>query len=51
MIEHCRKLNVEQKCFLKEQGLNPKEFLSIDTRADYYKFYHIKKEKEVVIRR
>lgn len=51
MAENCRALREKQKRFLKEQGLNPEEFLSLGTAADYYKFYHIKKEKEVVIRR
>lgn len=51
MLENCRELIEKQKRFLKEQGLNPEEFLSLGTAADYYKFYHIKKEKEVVIRR
>ena len=75
MTENCRALREKQKRFLKEQGLNPEEFLSLisslvimvihlfinlrnknllislGTAADYYKFYHIKKEKEVVIRR
>ncbi len=45
MLENCRALREKQKRFLKEQGLNPEEFLSLGTAADYYKFYHIKKRK------
>lgn len=51
MTENCRALREKQKRFLKEQGLNPEEFLSLGTAADYYKFYYIKTGKEVVIRR
>lgn len=51
MLENCKGLTEKQREFLKEQKLNPSEFLSIDTGADHYKFYHIITEKEVVIRR
>lgn len=51
MLENCKELKEKQKIFLEEQGLNPKEFLSLETSADHYKFYYIKTGKEVVIRR
>ncbi|MBS4958829.1 MAG: hypothetical protein KHZ99_17615 [Clostridium sp.] len=51
MLGNCRALREKQKRFLKEQGLNPEEFLSLGTAADYYKFYYIKTGQEVVIRR
>lgn len=51
MLENCRELIEKQKIFLKEQGLNPEEFLSLETSAYHYKFYYIKTGKEVVIRR
>lgn len=51
MLENCRALREKQKRFLKEQGLNPEEFLSVSTSAEGYTFYHIKKRKEVSLRR
>lgn len=51
MLENCKELTEKQKAFLNEQKLNPTDFLSIDTGADHYKFYHILTGKEVVIRR
>lgn len=48
---YCKELTEKQKRFLKELGMNSKEFLSIWTGADHYKFYHIKTGQEVTIRR
>lgn len=46
-----RKLTQRQRRFLTEYGINPEEFLSVSTSAEGYTFYHIKKRKEVSLRR
>ena len=51
MLEQCKELNERHISFLKKQGLEPKEFLHLETSAYHYKFYHIRTAKEVVIRR
>lgn len=50
-MENYKWPNVEQKTFLREYGLNPKEFLVVSKAYDHYTFYHIKTGKEVCIRR
>jgi len=51
MFARCKELNQKHIRFLKEQGLDPKEFLLLETNAYHYKFYHISTGKELVIRR
>ena len=51
MFARCKELNQKHIRFLKEQGLDPKEFLHLETGYDYYKFYHIHTRKEIVLRR
>lgn len=51
MVEHCKELTEKHIEFLKEEGLDPKEFLHLETSAYHYKFYHISTGKELVIRR
>lgn len=50
-IENCKELNEKHIHFLKKEGLDPKEFLHIETGYDYYKFYHIRTGKELTLRR
>lgn len=50
-MENYRELTEKQKRFLREYGLDPGEFLSVITSYDHYTFYHIKKRKEVCLRR
>lgn len=50
-MENYKWPNVEQRIFLKEYGLNPKDFLIVSKAYDHYTFYHIKKRKEVSLRR
>lgn len=50
-MENYRELNVKQRVFLKEYGLEPKDFLLVATAYDHYTFYHIKSRKEVSLRR
>lgn len=50
-MENYRNLTEKQKRFLREYGMDPKEFLSISIAADHYTFYHIEKGKEVSLRR
>lgn len=40
-----------QKEFLEKQGLNPKDYKIIAAPSEHYKFFNVKKEKEVIIRR
>ena len=51
MIKNCKKLNDKHIKFLKREGLDPKEFLYLETGYDYYKFYHIRTGKELTLRR
>lgn len=50
-MENYRELTEKQKRFLREYGLDPKEFLSVITGYDYYTFYHINRRKEISLRR
>ncbi|MCF0149681.1 MAG: hypothetical protein HUJ77_14950 [Clostridium sp.] len=50
-MENYRELKESQKKFLREYGLDPKDFLSVETSYDHYTFYHIKSNKEVSLRR
>jgi hypothetical protein len=50
-IENCKELNYKHIKFLKREGLDPKEFLHLETGYDYYKFYHIGTGKELTLRR
>ncbi|MGG7057563.1 DUF6906 family protein [Clostridium tertium] len=50
-MKNYRYPNVEQRVFLKQSGLNPKDFLLVNKAYDHYTFYHIKKGKEVSLRR
>jgi len=51
MFARCKELNQKHIRFLKEQGLDPKEFLHLETGYDYYKFYHIQTGRKLEIRR
>lgn len=50
-MENYRYPNVKQRVFLKNYGLNPKDFLLVSKGYDHYTFYHIKTRKEVSLRR
>lgn len=50
-MENYRELTEKQKRFLREYGLDPGAFLSVITSYDHYTFYHIKKRKEISLRR
>lgn len=51
MIRRCKELSENEIKFLKKENLDPNEFLLIKKGADYYKFYHIRTEKELTLRR
>lgn len=40
-MKNPKKLNLKQKIFLEEQGLNPKDFLIERATIDDYVFYNI----------
>lgn len=50
-MENYKRLNVEQRVFLKEYGVNPKDFLLVAEAYDHYTFYNIKKEIKESLRR
>lgn len=50
-MENYRELTEKQKRFLREYGVDPGEFLSVNTSAEDYTFYHINKRKEISLRR
>ena len=50
-MENYRELTGKQIRFLRDYGLDLKDFLSVRTAYDHYTFYHIKKGKEVSLRR
>ncbi|WP_407647634.1 DUF6906 family protein [Clostridium brassicae] len=50
-MKHLRKLTRTEKVFLKEQGLNPKEFLCERKDFESYTFYYISTGKLVTMRR
>ena len=43
-MQHLKHLNIEQKKLLKEQGLNPKQFLLAEKTPFDFKFYDVKKK-------
>jgi len=45
-----RKLNVEAKVLLKEQGLNPRNFLRLYKDSQSYIFLEVKTGKKLVMR-
>ena len=46
-----RHLKRKHKEFLAALKINHKEFLFLAQSAEYYKFYHVRSNKEVFIRR
>lgn len=50
-MKNPKKLTRNQKLFLEEQGLNPKEFLLERKDPESYTFYHIPTGKLVTMRR
>lgn len=50
-MENFRELTEKQIRFLRDYGLEPNDFLSVNTSAESYTFYHINSRKEVSLRR
>lgn len=50
-MKNPKKLRLKHKKFLAAQGLDPKNFLIIETYPDSYKFFHRVSGKTVDIRR
>lgn len=50
-MENYRELTEKQKRFLRENGSDSKDFLSVSIAYDHYTFYHIETGKEVSLRR